>query len=192
VPDDRSEQHDAVRLEAEAFIAPLLPMLDGLRDRLSRIGINLKHELFVGPWPDSTPQNPIKAGLLISIKGESIQTGGTLYTLAGYMPDQLPGLAAEVEFRVEERLTDPKFGRLWEGIVHMQFRRVRYDRLGDHDHCYCCSEMPAELPSVTGQGVPETTYVYVSEVKGDPSHDIWLCLRCFEYWAPRRNLTLAP
>lgn len=181
-PDEAlNAEHQRLQDEAEQFLAPLMPMLDSWHREMAVRGGKLRLRLLVGQYPGKGAGNPVKAGLWVSLSGPGIWHGGTVYTVEAYMPDELPWLAAEIENSIEEHLLDPEFGCLDEGIREMAFGHVQYDRPGDHEHCSCCgADIAISLES------PESADAYVATT--DPSYEIWLCARCYEYWAPRRNL----
>lgn len=108
--DERKDEHDAVQLDSEQFLAPILPMLAYWQSHLEQLGIALEPRLLIGPYPFNAPQNPVKAGLMVSIKGPPAESwGGFIYALEGYIPDHSEWLAAEIDFDLEEHLVDPKF-----------------------------------------------------------------------------------
>lgn len=175
---DRLAERDRVRAGAEAFLPPILPLIDWWTERLKQRGIVVTRELIIEPvHPHRLEDNPIKSGLVVHLMGTGVRTGFKLYTLDGYMPDRQDWLAAEIDFQIEEHLLDPEFGTLSEGFKDIGFRRTVYEGRDLPEHCLCCQE-----------AIEGGTEAFTSPYPEDPDWEIWLCQRCFEYWSPRRNL----
>lgn len=176
-------EHRRIEKEAREFLVPLLPMLDLARASMFERGQMLRCELLVGPYPIKAPGNPIKAGFFVSLKGDGIRSGGTCYTLESYMPDELPWLAATIEAQIEEHLSDPPFGSLGDSVRNLIFHKVKYDRVQDHEHCGSCFDA-----IILDEDNPTASEAFVSD-PASSEYQIWLCPRCFQYWAPLRNLS---
>lgn len=173
---------DRVQAEAEKFLAPLLPLLEDHAARIGHDGVKLRLRLFVGQYPMKHEGNPVEAGLMVSLSGTRVWNGGKVYRLTAYAPDNLPWLAAELERAIQEHLDDPEFGHLDDAVHNMSVRLVRYRGSLDHEHCYCCGDRISN----SHEEISEAFRLVLE----NGSSGAWLCPRCFEYWAPLRNLVV--
>ena len=187
---DRQEEVDRLRAEAEGFLEPIFPLLDAWQAKLEPQGVRLKHQLLVGPYPFDAPEHPIQARFVVLVQGKELLSGASVYPVNSYILSELDWLAATIEFDIEERLEPPSFGRLPESVKDISFKLVQYDRKDDHDHCYSCMEtIGPGLFDAAGEMIEEASTAHIAQHPDFDHQEIWLCQRCFDYWAPLRVLT---
>jgi hypothetical protein len=97
---ETDDEHVRVQREAEAFLQPILPLLDNWEARLLEQGITMNRRLIIGAYPSK--DDPPKAGLLVGLK--RMGSGGTLYFLESYMPNEAAWLAAEISLCIERQI----------------------------------------------------------------------------------------